>query len=170
MRNKHFFTWKEYIFSFMVLALLGALPAIFYGADITQYFIPYGLWYLVYWLIVAASFTFLTTYQRRIAFEEPMLTLGKATKKVAGGDFSVYLKPIVSLDQTNYINQMFSDFNIMVEELGSLETMKTDFIASVSHEIKTPLAAIQGYAQLLQDGDLSKQDITEYTSALVLAN
>lgn len=167
MKSKLSFTWKEYIYSFLVLSLLGSLPAILYGANFTEYFYPYGLWYILYWLIVAAAFTLLTAYQRKVAFEQPMKILGEATRKVAAGDFSVYLKPIISLDQTSYINEMFKDFNKMVEELGSLETMKTDFIANVSHEIKTPLASIQGYAKMLQNPNITQQDRMDYTQSLI---
>ncbi|AMC94551.1 hypothetical protein AOC36_11380 [Erysipelothrix larvae] len=167
MKRRIYFTWIEYFWSFVVLSLLGALPAIFYGAQFREYIFPFGLYYALYWLIVAAGFTFLTNHQRRKAYEDPMMILGEATRKVASGDFSIYLKPIRSLSQANYINEMFKDFNKMVEALGSLETMKTDFIASVSHEIKTPLASIQGYARMLQKPQLSEEERLDYTHFLM---
>lgn len=161
--------WKEYFFSFIVLSILGALPGIMFGANVPDYFYPYGIFYLIYWGIIAIIFTFLTIYQKKKAFDEPLKILKDATSKVASGDFSVYLKPIFSLNQTNYINQMFSDFNKMVAELGSLETMKTDFIANVSHEIKTPLANIQGYARMLQGDKITPEERTTYANSLMMA-
>ncbi len=162
--------WKEYALSFLILALLGALPAIMFGANLLDYLYPYGLLYALYWAVVAGGFTFLTVHQRKKAFAEPLAILGDATKKVAGGDFSVYLKPIFSLDQSNYIDRLFADFNTMVAELGSLETMKTDFITNVSHEIKTPLAKIQGYARLLQEQSITESDRINDATSLMRAS
>lgn len=55
----------------------------------------------------------------------------------------------------------------MVKELSSIETLRTDFIVNVSHEFKTPIAAIEGYATLLQDSDLSESERMEYTKIIL---
>jgi signal transduction histidine kinase len=100
----------------------------------------------------------------------PMRTLSAASRRVTEGDFSVRLAPRRSDGKKDYAEVMYEDFNIMVEELASTETMKSDFIANVSHEIKTPLAIIQNYADALRDPDLSWEEHSEYTDTIVTAS
>ena len=111
-----------------------------------------------YWCLVAGALTLFTRYKIVKTYDQPMKELAKAAEKVAHGDFSVYIPPIHTTNRHDYLDLMFLDFNQMVAELGSLETMRTDFIANVSHEIKTPLAGIQNYAQLLQRPGLTREE------------
>lgn len=122
---------------------------------------------IFYWSLVAMSLTLFTRHQIIKTYDQPMKELAKAAQKVARGDFSVYLPPIHTSDRHDYLDRMFLDFNKMVAELGSMETMRTDFIANVSHEIKTPLSAIQNYAQLLQNPRLTEEERAAYTEAIL---
>lgn len=97
----------------------------------------------------------------------PINTLSDAMKKVAGGDFSVKLNEDVT---TAFIHQLNADFNHMVHELSTVGTLRNDFISNVSHEFKTPLAAIEGYAVLLQDDTLSVEDRKEYTERILFSS
>ena len=113
--------------------------------DLIQTAVP-----ILYWSAVAVALTFFTRKQIQRVYEEPMHRLAEATEKVASGDFSVYISPLHTSDRLDYLDVMIMDFNKMVEELGSIETLKTDFFSNVSHEIKTPLAVIQNNAELLR--------------------
>lgn len=122
---------------------------------------------VIYWTFVAAGLTIYTRNKIIKTYDRPMKELAKAADKVAHGDFSVYIPPLHTTNRHDYLDRMFLDFNKMVAELGSLETMRTDFIANVSHEIKTPVAAIQNYAQLLRKPNLSKTEMDNYTAAIL---
>ena len=116
---------------------------------------------------MAAGLTFFTRKKMIQTYDRPMKELARAAGQVAQGDFSVYIPPIHTADRYDYLDRMILDFNQMVAELGSLETMRTDFIANVSHEFKTPLAAIQNYAQLLEQPGLSPKEQRACTAAIL---
>lgn len=112
---------------------------------------------IVYWGLAAFGLTLFTRQQVKRVYDDPMRNLAEATKRVARGDFSVYVPTIHSPDQLDYLDHMIQDFNTMVAELGSIETMRVDFVSNVSHEIKAPLAVISNYAQLLENRDLTEE-------------
>lgn len=169
--NIRYFSVLEYLFTLILLGVLGALPALMYGGEMfAKHTRPYIVWYILYWAIVTALFFGFTFYQKYNAYDKPMRALSEATNRVAAGDFSIYLKPVHSLTSLNYIDVMFKDFNKMVEELGSLETMKSDFISNVSHEIKTPLAVIQNYASALQEENISPEYRKECAETIATAS
>lgn len=122
---------------------------------------------LIYWALVAGGLTLYTRNQMKKTYEIPMQTLAKATSRVAHGDFSVFVPTINTPDKWDYLDIMIMDFNTMVEELGSMETLKTDFFSNVSHEFKTPLAVIYNNAQLLDKEELSEEKRKEYTQNIL---
>lgn len=89
---------------------------------------------------------------------EPLKKMIEATKKVAEGNFEVRLET----KRKDEIQDLVTNFNQMVEELGETELLQKDFIDNVSHEIKTPINSIQGFAKLLEDENLSKDEKQEY--------
>ena len=62
--------------------------------------------------------------------------------------------------------ELTHNFNKMVKELNSIECLQKDFINNVSHEIKTPISSIQGFAKLLESDDLSKEERKEYAEII----
>lgn len=171
IKSQHF-SWKEFLWTYIVLSALTAGQAMIYDAYIPIENVPpqYIFGIAGYWIIVTSIFCLITNYQRVRAFDKPMHRLSEAAKQVAEGDFSVYLEPIHRPDRQDYVDVMFEDFNKMVEELGSIETLKNDFIANVSHEIKTPLSVIQSYAMALQKEKLSPELRKEYSATIITAS
>lgn len=121
---------------------------------------------MIYWGMVAVGLTLFTRKKMKATYEEPLHKMAEATKKVSEGDFSVYVPAIHTADKLDYLDVMIMDFNKMVEELGSIETLKTDFVSNVSHEMKTPISIIKNYAQLLQAGRASKEQEREYAKGI----
>ena len=117
---------------------------------------------MTYWGLVAMGLTFFTRKKMRDTYEEPLHRLAEGTRKVAEGDFSVYVPTVHTSSRLDYLDVMILDFNKMVEELGSVETLKTDFVSNVSHEMKTPIAVIKNYAELLQTDRGTEEERREY--------
>lgn len=133
-----------------------------YGwSELAQTIVP-----MVYWGIVAVGLTLFTRKKMRDTYEEPLHKMAEATRKVSEGDFSVYIPTVHTADKLDYLDVMVLDFNKMVEELGSIETLKTDFVSNVSHEMKTPISIIKNYAQLLQTGKASEEQRKEYAKGI----
>ena len=101
----------------------------------------------------------------RSVFFEPINKLGDAMNRVAEGDFSVSLEEKNSSPE---IANIYDKFNLMVKELNATEVLQTDFVSNVSHEFKTPINAIEGYATLLQDGEgLSLDEQEQYVDKIL---
>lgn len=94
----------------------------------------------------------------------PVLRLAKAANQIAGGDFDVEIPETRRRDE---IGQLERSFDVMAKGLRSTEYMQKDFISNVSHEYRTPLAVIAGYARLLEDETLSAQNRTQYCRFIV---
>lgn len=165
-------SFLEFTLTYIILLTLGAGQLLILLEYLHHEIIPSEfIWGMLgYWGIVSAIFTFVTINQKIKAYDVPMKKLSKAAQQVAHGDFSVYLKPEHTADKFDYIDIMFEDFNKMVEELSSIETLKNDFIANVSHEIKTPLSVIQSYAIAMQKMDLPREMYTDYANTIVSAS
>lgn len=121
---------------------------------------------MIYWGIVAAGITIYTRKRIKNTYEIPLHSMAEATGKVAKGDFSVYVPALHTADKLDYLDVMILDFNKMVEELGSIETLKTDFVSNVSHEMKTPIAVIKNCAEMLQMGQITEEAKVEYAETI----
>ncbi|MGL5977403.1 MAG: ATP-binding protein [Erysipelotrichaceae bacterium] len=102
---------------------------------------------------VLIATVFVTIVARRIL--RPIRTLNAATKKVSQGDFSV----VIPCDERfeDELTLLTHNFNQMAQELNKTNGLHQDFIQNVSHEFKTPIASIHGFANLLQQTPLTPQ-------------
>lgn len=125
---------------------------------------------LIYWFVSAAIINITSRYIVKKAYDEPLMRLAEAAKKVADGDFSIRLETIHSSPKKyNYLDLMILDFNKMAEELSSIETLKLDFFSNVSHEMKTPLTIIGNNAQYLAEDDTDEARRAECVDNIMYA-
>ena len=116
--------------------------------------------------LLSLLITVVDTIRRKITVERPVKRITEAAEKIIKGDFTARIKQQNKIGTDETFGVIIDSFNKMAEELGSVETLRTDFIANVSHEMKTPLAVIQNYGKLLQSPDLSDEKRIEYAKGV----
>ena len=117
-------------------------------------------------LLLSFIFSGIDTLRRRITVEIPAKRIADAAEKIMQGDFSVRIEQRKSIADDGTFTEIAECFNKMARELGSVETLRTDFIANVSHELKTPLAVMQNYGTMLQAQGLSEEKRMEYAKGI----
>ena len=120
-------------------------------------------------LIITVLFKTLDFLRRKVMVDKPVKIITDATEKIMNGDFSVRIKQMHGSGMEGF-NQISETINAMAEELSSVETLRTDFIANVSHEMKTPLSVMQNYGTLLQTPNLTEEKRIEYAKAITDAS
>ena len=96
----------------------------------------------------------------------PVKRILDGMEKIMEGDFSTRIPYLRGENSGNEFDAIIKGLNHMAEELSGVETLRTDFISNVSHEIKTPLAVIQNYGTMLQNPALSEKEQVEYAKAI----
>lgn len=116
---------------------------------------------LFLWCVCVLCFmlSYMISFFLMDAIFTPMEKLSEASRRIAAGDYSTSLQYDGRIAE---IANVFENFNRMTQELNSVEMMRNDFIANVSHEFKTPLSSIAGCLTMLQDTDLSEEERQEY--------
>ncbi|MBQ8236811.1 MAG: HAMP domain-containing histidine kinase [Oscillospiraceae bacterium] len=110
--------------------------------------------------------TVIDAIRRKILIDRPVRQITDAARAMMKGDFSVRIDKNRSLDPEDKFNEIISCFNTMAAELEGTETLRTDFIANVSHELKTPLAVMGNYAAMLQQPGITEAQRMEYAKAI----
>ncbi|MBQ3179662.1 MAG: HAMP domain-containing histidine kinase [Clostridia bacterium] len=114
----------------------------------------------------SAVFTLIDSIRRRFIITRPIRRIIEAAEKMSAGDFTARVPETRGIIGEDMFNQIGDCFNKMAEELSGVETLRTDFVANVSHELKTPLAIMQNYGTMLQAPDLTEEQRLEYAKAI----
>lgn len=117
-------------------------------------------------VLLSVIVTVIDAFRRELTVNRPVKRIIEAAEKIRQGNFDVRIRPISSFATDNKFNEVIDCFNHMAEELSGVETLRTDFIANVSHEMKTPLAVMQNFGTLLQKPNLSDEQRMEYAKGI----
>ena len=90
---------------------------------------------------------------------KPLSQLTDAARTMADGDFSVR---VPSAKSTREVAELSAAFNTMADELSAVETSRREFVANVSHELRSPMTAIRGYIEGMRDGVIAPKDYDKY--------
>ena len=121
---------------------------------------------LLYWFVITALIVLYIKHRIHRTYEIPLQKISMALEKVAHGDFSISIETVNPPEKYDYLDLMILDLDRMIKDLNGIETLRTDFISNVSHELKTPLAVMQNYAVLLQSPELDENKRREYAKAV----
>ena len=116
-------------------------------------------------LLLTLLFGTIDYVRRKLMVERPVKIITEATERIMQGDFSVRVRPMHGAGMEGF-NQIGMAINAMAAELAGTETLRTDFIANVSHELKTPLAVMGNYATMLQRPGITEEEKNEYAKAI----
>jgi len=123
---------------------------------------------ITFWnvLLLTLILTVCDAVRRRLTVARPIKHITEAAEKIMQGDFSVRISPVSRIAASNGFNEIIDCINRISKELESVETLRCDFVANVSHEMKTPLAVIKNYGTLLQAPDISYEKRIEYAKGV----
>lgn len=117
------------------------------------------LWLCIFSTLIATT---ITGFLGRIPLS-PLRKVIDAMNRLGKGDFSVRL----DINATNELAELAESFNHTAEELGSIETLRTDFVNTFSHEFKTPIVSLRGFAKILKNKNLTEEERNEYLDIII---
>lgn len=167
--EKVVFNITRFVSFYAVIALITASTMLLFlrGMELDEALVrQYAPGTFAYTLVMAAIGCGIDAFRRNRTIDRPLGRIMEAIQQISAGDFSVRLdENHKDFSQVGF-REICLGVNELARELGSVETLRTDFIASVSHELKTPLAAVSNYAALLRAPNLPEEKRQEYVQAI----
>ena len=117
-------------------------------------------------LLISMGAATIDYIRRRQMVDKPVRQIMRALDQVMQGDFTVRIPPVKEFAGETGFNEIIQAINAMTAELQGTETLRTDFIANVSHELKTPLAVMGNYATMLQQPGITEEERREYAKSI----
>ena len=138
--------------SVMTFLTLEFISNTFYDSEMDNNLFSLGM------IVPMGSVVGVANYCFNRGFQHHVRGLTEGLRAVAGGEFDVQLE--VTVD--NPLDEAYENFNKMARELEGVQLLRKDFINSFSHEFKTPITAIQGFAELLQEPGIPEEERRQY--------
>ena len=117
-------------------------------------------------IVISLILTVTDFVRRRLTIDKPVEDIRLAAERIAEGDRGVRIEKVNNVLGGFEFNEIIDSFNAMARELEGVESLRTDFISNVSHEMKTPISVIKNYAALLNSESLSEEDRLEYSRGI----
>ncbi|MEY8357174.1 HAMP domain-containing sensor histidine kinase [Lachnospiraceae bacterium 54-53] len=159
-----------FVFAIMMATfiLIGVIIGVLYYTGIISFrdlksidLFEHNLFDLMILLCVLLGMALTLLFSRKAL--NPIRKVIEAIHKVAQGDFNVQIE----LKGIGELEELSQSFNKMTHELSSIETLRNDFVNNFSHEFKTPIVSMRGFAKLLKDEDLSEEERWEYLDIII---
>ena len=167
-----FSVWKYIVFFLLISFVVTCSMLLFFdGMDVPEEIArANSLITFVNIIFLSFIFSLLDSIRRKYKVERPLKQILDATHQITEGDFRVRIEHGDSFGGKNEFDVIIENLNKMAEELSGIETLRTDFIANVSHELKTPLSVIYSYATMLQNTELPSHKRMEYAKTITEAS
>ena len=117
-------------------------------------------------IFMAILFFVLDEIRRKWTVERHIKRIQEGLQKIINGDFSVRIPYFVEENSLNEFDIISRGINEMAQELAGVETLRTDFVSNVFHELKTPLSVMQNLGTMLQSRELSEEQRLEYAKSI----
>jgi signal transduction histidine kinase len=157
-------TVKIIIASIIITMISSILPRILfdlYNVNSNEAEIDKRILLLAAFIAVFTAFTLFNIFMRRVILYR-IRDLNNATNEVMKGNYDFKLE----MKQNDELSDLSNNFNRMVKELQSNEYLNKEFVRNISHELKTPLSAINGYAELINTNTLTDEEIKKYAGII----
>ncbi len=112
---------------------------------------------------VAVAVSIMLVFISSSKITQPLKEMSHMTKAIAKGD----LTKRVEIQSNDEIGLLAQSFNDMAQELSKQEELRTGFVANVSHELRSPLTSIHGFAQGMYDGTISQDEQKQYLQIIL---
>ena len=163
--KRSLFSFKAYILYFILVAFVVTCCMILFLSDLDKEHIDFtknAFSTFLNVLLLRLIITLLHGLYYKITVEKPVRSILNATQKIVKGDFSVRIDSDQFVKNSNELDIIINNFNEMAKELSGIETLRLDFISNVSHELKTPLAIIRNYSELMMEDEISNDQMKDY--------